>query len=214
MAPGIFPRALAVRVRTPKFSGWAESSRAKQFRAVWNYYAGSGRILWVFWRLLGREVVSFCCCRGTLGVPTFRGCSCAGSAAGRSRLGLNNSVPSGIIEAVNLVYSSSTTSRRESCSLLSAQNRSIVGNIPESGAFLLDNASKLPDFVRTKCSAPHSVRLNQQPLLCGFESLGRCSAWFVRRRCAVTLRFSTGFSACQGCEGAHSRAERVDGVSG
>ena len=69
-----------------------------------------------------------------------------------------------MIEAVDLVYSSSTTSRRESCSLLSAQNRSIVGNIPESGAFLLDNASKLPDFVRTKCSAPHSVRLNQQPL--------------------------------------------------
>ena len=56
------------------------------------------------------------------------------------------------VEAVDLV------SHRESCSLLSAQNRSIVGNIPESGAFLLDNASKLPDFVRTKCSAPHSVR--------------------------------------------------------
>ena len=63
-----------------------------------------------------------------------------------------------MIEALDSVYFSSTRSHRESCPLLSARNRAIVGTIPESGAFLLDNASKLPDFVRTKCSAPHSVR--------------------------------------------------------
>ena len=41
------------RVRTPRFRGWAEESQARQFRAVWNYHAGSGRIVLLWWLLYG-----------------------------------------------------------------------------------------------------------------------------------------------------------------
>jgi len=34
------------KVRVPRFRGWAEESQARQFRPVWNYHAGSGRIVW------------------------------------------------------------------------------------------------------------------------------------------------------------------------
>ena len=101
--------------------------------------------------------VYFFCCQAISRVPRLGGCEFPGSAAGQS-LRRGHSVSFCMIEALDSVYFSSTRSHRESCPLLSARNRAIVGTIPESGAFLLDNASKLPDFVRTKCSAPHSVR--------------------------------------------------------
>ena len=48
---GNSPRAQVERVLIPGLSGWAEESQARQFRPVWNYHAGSGRIV-LFWSLL------------------------------------------------------------------------------------------------------------------------------------------------------------------
>ncbi len=117
---GDSPLAQVERVLIPGLSGWAASSEARRFRAVWNYRAGSGRIVLLSSLLCGvrwAEVRGqFALRRGIFCVPVekvrfprfrgwarvgwgllrLRGCALPGSVAGQRRLRLDNSVPSGI----------------------------------------------------------------------------------------------------------------------